>query len=113
MATVMFVKRGEGMEWDRKDGLSTITHEHSLHRHLPLHALTIVMLLGKALRKVKTEYTYRSLAKMKLTNFLVILMLVILAVCAHAAPKRRGFPQFPGYGTFNPKGNLPVPFPKF
>lgn len=26
MATAMFVKRGEGMEWDRKDGLSTITH---------------------------------------------------------------------------------------
>nr|KAF7429374.1 hypothetical protein H0235_005772 [Vespula pensylvanica] len=49
---------------------------------------------------------------MKLTNFLVILMLVILAVCAHAAPKKRGFPQFPGYGTFNPKGKLPVPFPK-
>lgn len=39
-------------------------------------------------------------------------MLVILAVCAHAAPKKRGFPQFPGYGTFNPKGKLPVPFPK-
>lgn len=39
-------------------------------------------------------------------------MLVILAVCAHAVPKRRGFPQFPGYGTFNPKSKLPVPFPK-
>lgn len=26
MATAMFVKREEGMEWDRKDGLSTITH---------------------------------------------------------------------------------------
>ncbi|KAI4503845.1 hypothetical protein M0802_001248 [Mischocyttarus mexicanus] len=48
---------------------------------------------------------------MKLTNFLVILMVVILAVCAHAAPKSRGLLQFPGYGTYNPKGKLPVPFP--
>lgn len=47
--------------------------EHSLHRHLPLHALTIVTLLGKALPKVKTGYTYRYM-------YISILMYVYLTM---------------------------------
>ncbi|KAK2585132.1 hypothetical protein KPH14_008639 [Odynerus spinipes] len=70
--------------------------------------------LGYSIVQLRFCNRQRSLAKMNLTNFLVILMVVILAVCAQAAPRRRPPPPpFTGYGTFNPRGNLPVPFPRF